>query len=143
MAHEQLTLNLVYRVESHADDDENGSSSEIEACYAHKLCHQVRHQCDPGEKYRAAEGDPAHDFFNKVRGRFARTYAENETAVFFHVVRHVGRIENNSGVKIAEEHNERNVAQSVYKASGPENPLEEKGNISGEELRYGIGKQQH
>src|SRR5205823_3632386 len=110
LAHHQLRLQLLHRVESDTDDDEDGGAPEI-----HRLLIDARDlrggdrqdDGDEAQEDSADERDPIHHGLQVVRGGTSRADSRNEAGITFEVVRHVVHVERDRGVEVGEAERER------------------------------------
>src|SRR5208337_2157660 len=117
MARQHVSFNLGQRVHCDSDDDQQSGPPEVER-HAESLNHYGGQNANRRNVESATQSDAAQDLVNIFRSGSSRTYTGNEPSVFFHVVRHIHRIENNSRIEEAEKDNEPNVEYGIGPVSG-------------------------
>src|SRR4051794_1810728 len=112
VAHHQLGLELLHRVEGHAHDDEQRGPAEEEV-RARLVDEDRRQRRDRREVQRAGERQAGEDAVQELRRRPPRTHARDEAAVLLQVLRLVHRVERDRGVEVREQDDEDRLADDV------------------------------
>src|SRR3954452_20245439 len=102
VAHHQLRLELLHRVQRDADDDEDRGAAEEEV-RRRLVDEDGRQRGHRGQVERPREGQPGQDAVQELRRRAARAHPGYEAAVLAQVVRLVDRIEGDRRVEVREE----------------------------------------
>ena len=106
--HEQVTLDLLERIENHTNEDE-------QRCAAKELCElglhieqscEGRHTGNCCQEQRTGQGDMVHDPVNEFSCLLTRTNARDETVVALHILCHLNRIKSNGSIEICERNNQ-------------------------------------
>src|SRR3954464_639103 len=116
VAHHQLRLELLHRVEGHAHDDEQRGAAEEEV--RARLVDQDRRQGrDRREVQRAGERQAREDPVEELRGRAPRPHPRDEAAELLQVVGLVHRVERDRGVEVREQDDEDRLADDVRRVA--------------------------
>src|SRR5437016_5079592 len=70
--HEELRLELLHRLDDHADHDEDARSAEPQGLHAGQVTDEGRHDRDDAEEERARDRDPRDHAAEELRRRAAR-----------------------------------------------------------------------
>lgn len=132
MAHDQLGFNLLNRIHGHADDDKQGSTTEIECdaqtgrypVHAGRIEEVVnfwsyprngldlksgdqkfRQEANQNEVNSPRCGKPAQNPIDVLRGSLSGADARDIAAVFANIVSHFHRIEDDADIKETEKDN--------------------------------------
>src|SRR2546425_6657867 len=134
IAHHQLRLELLHRIYGHADDDQQRCTAKVKIHVqpfqdktrevrvnpgAHEpqvlqldACNQpFRQQTNQRQIDAADEREPLKDAADVLRRVAARSDARNKAAVLAHIVRKLGRIENDSDVEEREKRSEEHTSE--------------------------------
>ena len=112
VAHHQLRLELLHRVQRDADDDQDRGAAEVEV--GARLVDEDRRQGrDRGQVERARERQPREDAVQELGRRPAWPHPGDEAAVLLEVVGLVHRVEGDRGVEVGEEDDEDRLADDV------------------------------
>src|SRR5437764_10601350 len=79
--HEELGLELLHRLDDHADHDEDARAAEAERLHAGEVADERRHDRDDAEEERTGDRDAGDHPAEELRGRTARADARDEPAV--------------------------------------------------------------
>src|SRR3954447_6818085 len=112
VAHHQLRLELLHRVEGDAHDDEQRGAAEEEV-RARLVDEDRRQRGDRGEVQRAGERQAREDPVEELRGRAPRPHPRDEAAELLQVLRLVHRVERDRGVEVREQDDEDRLADDV------------------------------
>ncbi len=96
----QMRFYLLDRIKGNTDNNEEGRTTEVEGD-VHFTRQNRRNHAHKRDIECADKRDPSQYLVDIFRRPFSRSYARYIAAVFFHVVRHIVRIKNNGGIKIA------------------------------------------
>ena len=97
-----MGLNLLGRIQPNPDHNQQGCSSKIKRNmeFVNK---KLRKNRDCRQVDRSDKGDSGQYPVDIVRRFLPRPDSWNKTAIFFHVIRHINRIQDDSGIEKAEE----------------------------------------
>src|SRR5690606_32061130 len=115
----ELALDLLDRLQAHADHDQHGHAAEREVLERLALQvdeEEVRQDRDDRQVERTGGGDPGEHEVEVVSGRLAGADARHEAAVPLHVVRHVRGVERDGDVEVREEDDQQEVEGDVDRA---------------------------
>src|SRR3954465_13515515 len=112
VAHHQLRLELLHRVEGDAHDDEQRGAAEEEV-RARLIDEDRRERRDRREVQRAGEREAREDAVEELRRRPPRAHAGDEAAVLLEVVGLVHRVERDRRVEVREQDDEERLADDV------------------------------
>src|SRR5947208_14600340 len=138
MTHYQLRLDLVHRIHSHADHNQQGSSPEVEVhaqavgepggetfkevaqesrqvVQVNAANHPLRDDGDDAQVNAAHQREPRKDVVHIFLRALSRPNAGNKAAVPAHIVRHAGRIEDDGDIEICKEDDANDVEQFVQR----------------------------
>src|SRR5215208_5419591 len=119
VAHHQLGLELLHRVQGDADDDQQRGSAEEEVGAG--LVYEDGWQRGDGRQVeRARKGQASQDAIEELRRRAARPHPRNEPAVLLEVVGLVDRVEGDRRVEVGEDDDEYRLAHDVGPIVGRE-----------------------
>src|SRR3954447_18790176 len=119
VAHHQLRLELLHRVQGDAHDDEQRGAAEEEV-RARLVDEDRRQGRDRREVERAGERQPREDAVEELGRRAARTHAGDEAAVLLEVVGLVHRVERDRRVEVREQDDEDRLADDVRRVARAE-----------------------
>ncbi len=107
-----MRFNLLNRIQSHADHDQEGGSTKIEGDVELSIENRWK---DADDRYinRPSEGDSSQHLIDIFCRLLPRPDTGNITTEFLHVFGDVIRIECDGRVKIAEEYNEPHVKKII------------------------------
>src|SRR5215207_7173600 len=112
VAHHQLRLELLHRVERDADHDQDRGAAEVEVRTG--LVEQDRRQRrDRGQVERAWERQAGEDAVEELGRGPPWSHPGDEAAVLLQVVRLVDRVERHGGVAVREQDDEHGLAGDV------------------------------
>ncbi len=111
-----MRLDLLYRIQRYAHDDEKGGSPEIKG-NVEFLLHERRQHTHGGYINAAAESDSSQHLVNILGRPLARPDAGNESSILFHVIGHVDRIKGDGRIKVTEKDDEPDIEHVVKSAS--------------------------
>src|ERR1700733_7492155 len=122
VAHHQLRLELLHRVERHPDHDQDRGTAEEEV--GGGLADEDRRQGgDRGQEQGAREGQPRQDAIEELSRRSAWPHPWDEPAVLLEVVGLVDRVEGDRGVEVGEKDDQDALAEDVVPALRAEEVL--------------------
>jgi hypothetical protein len=105
-------FNLLNRVQSDTDDDQQGCSSEIEGNI--ESSNQDRGKdTDDRDINSSPEGDPGKHLVDVLGGLLSRSNPWDIAPVLFHILSHIVRIEGDCSIKITEEDDESYIKEIV------------------------------
>src|SRR3954451_10459359 len=116
VAHHQLRLELLHRVEGDAHDDEQRGAAEEEV-RARLVDEDRRQGRDRREVERAGERQAREDPVQELGGRPPRPHPRDEAAELLQVVRLVHRVERDRGVEVREQDDEDRLADDVRRVA--------------------------
>src|SRR3984885_4162191 len=142
MAHDQLGLNLVHGIHSHAHDDQERGTAEVEvhvqsvgdpggqffeeSAYQPKVIEvntadqDLRYQRDHDQIERAHQGKAEEDVIDEVGGAPSRTDAGKAPAVLAHIVGNVVGAEHDRDVEVGKENDAHDIKQLIPGLTGTE-----------------------
>ncbi len=125
LPHRDLRINLLHGLENDGDNNEETSPADRERLRVRDALHEEWKDGDDPEEERARERDAVHDVLQVARGHRPRPNAGNEPALFLKVFGDPLRIERHRRVEVGEQHDEKEVEESVEEAAIEEchNPL--------------------
>ncbi len=107
-----MRLNLLDRVQSHADYNQQGGSSKIEGDMEF-LAENRGQDANSRHINRSSKSDPSEHFVDILGGFLPGTDAGDIAAEFFHIIGDIIRIEGDGGIKITKEEDETHVEKIV------------------------------
>ena len=87
MTHHHFGLQLTYRIQRNADNDDDGSTADGKAAVLDDDANKDRENCDDTQIKSAEQGDLVDDLEDEVGRGLARAEAGDEAAVLLQVVR--------------------------------------------------------
>src|SRR3989304_5182195 len=129
VAHQQLRLQLLHRVQGDAAADEQAGAADRQRLHARKCRREVGHDGDEAQEDGAGGRDPEEHARQVVVRRAAGTDARYEAALLLQVLRQVLLRVRDDGVEIRESHDEEEDDEVIGHVLLPEDALQRAANV--------------
>lgn len=125
VAHEEVTLDLLKRIERHLDQNEQTRSTveHGKATRDSRLHGKSGKNGHDAEKDRARERNPCQNRVDELARLLSGSNAGNEAPLPFHCIRHLLRIYSDRGVEVGKEHDDHEEQGRVAHATNIPKPL--------------------